>query len=129
MPFGHSQIEGHPAVMNPASTTAFLCGADMNPETIRRRPGFANARFTGIGSIAASDIPALPTTLDRVWGIVIEGVEQAEGPVVGIQRRDGSMTSGVLVTGECDLGDLETVVNEARYWELPVAWWQSLKRT
>ena len=115
--------------MSSAPTIAFLCGDDMNPETIRARPGFANARFTGIGSISADVLPGFPTTLDRIWGIVLEGVEPGGAPVVEIQRRDGTVVRGEIHTTQASWGDIDRVVSESRYWELPVVWWQSLKQS
>jgi hypothetical protein len=112
-----------------ATTIAFLCGDDMNPESIRKRPGFASARFTGIGSVAASDIPGFPTDQDRVWGLVLEGVEPGDGPVVEIRRRDGGVVRGEIRTGETAWRDLDRLVSEARYWELPGQYLQSLKQS
>jgi hypothetical protein len=113
--------------MTSPTTIAFLCGDDMNPSTIRTRPGFADARFTGIGSIAASDLPEFPTTRDRIWGILIEGVSPQTGQSIEIQQRDGTRIHGEVTTTTTDWSDLDRLVSEARYWELPVAWWQSLK--
>ena len=110
-------------------TIVFLCGVDMNPLTIRSRAELVGTRFTGIGSIEASAFPEFPTEFDRIWGIVLEDAGQSEGVAVTIQRRDGTPVHGQLISGADDVSDIGTVVSEARYWELPVNWWQSLKRT
>ena len=107
----------------------FLCGVDMNPQSIRSRPELASARFIGIGSIEARSFPEFATPLDRIWGIVLESAGQPAGSPVTILSRDGSVVEGLLISGKTDIAVLDLVIAEARYWELPVAWWQSLKRT
>jgi hypothetical protein len=110
-------------------TYVFLCGADMSPETIRADPRYGEARFIGIGSIAASDFPAFPTAEERIWGIVLRLAGEAPSGDTAIRLRDGREVRGAIGTDEAAVADLESVVSESRYWELPVAWWQSLKRS
>jgi hypothetical protein len=110
-------------------THVFLCGSDMNPETIRADPRYAGARFIGIGSIAAADFPAFPTVETRIWGIVLRMPADAPPGQIAIRLRDGREVRGEIGTAEAAIADLDGVVSESRYWELPVAWWQSLKRS
>ncbi len=111
----------------------FLCGVDMNPERIRENPAYAGARFIGIGSIAAEVFPALHAVDDRVWGILLASDAITDTFETEVTDRDGKALAAKLGTRPADFADLVAVIAEARYWELPVAYWRglasALKRT
>lgn len=102
----------------------FVCGADMEPGAIRAR--FGAARFTGIGSIAVGDFSDFAVDGDRIWGLIIEGIDVQDGATIEIQRRDGSVVAGVLASSPDDVADRSAIVAQARYWELPAVYWRGL---
>lgn len=104
----------------------FLCGADMNPETIRANPAYDGARFIGIGSIPAGHFPEVPSVDGRIWGILLENQAMTSAAGVEVADRGGKAIMARLGTGKAAMADLQTVVAEARYWELPVAYWRRL---
>lgn len=112
-----------------ATNLVFLCGADMNPEIIRRRTGLEDARFTTI-ACAGSDVATragLPDGLgdDDIWGIALTGAtlreeSQALGrDTVTIRMPDGSSGDALLLTNPTTVGIPAAILAEARYWELP----------
>jgi hypothetical protein len=111
------------------TTWCFLYGADMNPETIHAEPVLAGARFIDIGSVAAGAVPHLAALEGRVHGIVLAVPGALAGERVAIGRRRDEPVSGVVRTAAADVADLAAVVAEARYWELPVAWWRFLSES
>lgn len=102
----------------------FVCGVDMEPGSIRAR--FGSARFTGIGSVAVNEFPEFAVGGDRIWGLILEGTDMVTGEAIEIRRRDGSVVTGVLATVSGDVSDRAALVAQARYWELPVAYWREL---
>ena len=105
----------------------FLCGADMNPETIRTNRAYDGARFTGIGSIAAEHFPELSTVDGRIWGILLQNPAMTTAAGVEVADRTGKAVMARLGTGKAEMTDLQAVIAEARYWELPVAYWRRLE--
>jgi hypothetical protein len=104
----------------------FLCGADMNPVGIRANPGYAGAKFIGIGSVAAETFPGLAALDGRVWGILLESNAATGSPGIEVIDRQGKTLRATLGTGAADIADVDAVIAEARYWELPVAYWRGL---
>ncbi len=114
-------------------TYAILLGADMEPERIRARPDLAGARFAGIGAVAARDMAGrlLPLPrVDEVWGVVVRLPEGShlDGPVVPVGLRTGEDVEATVLTSPADLDAIDSVLAEAYYWELPVAYRDALGR-
>ena len=107
----------------------FLCGSDMDPVAIRQRDGGTGMRFESIGSVAAAEMPELPGLDDRVWGIVVRDDAASEGQGIEVTLRDGRTVTANLATRPADVADRKAVIAQARYWELPVQWWQKLSES
>ena len=114
----------------PDGTLVFLCGADMNPVTLRARPGFAAARFIATGAIGGDlaeriDLPVFLAE-DDIWGIVLRlpfAASPAPAPAgapVTVRLRDRREARAILITDPASVGDQPEILAEARYWELPV---------
>lgn len=110
---------------------AILFGADMEPERIRHHPDTAGGRFVGIGAVSATDIGALELPLpdvSEVWGVVIRLApgKTLDGPAVPVAMRTGEHLEATVLTRAADFDDLEAVLAEAHYWELPVPYRNAL---
>ena len=71
----------------------------------------------------------MPGLDDRVWGIVVRDDATPEGQGIEVTLRDGRTVTAILVTRPADVADLNAVIAQARYWELPVQWWQKLSES
>ena len=102
----------------------FLCGADMNPQRIRQR--WPNARFVAIAranGILTRGAGLPPNAFGPdLWGIVVETGAEQRGMPVPLTLRDGSEATAMITGTADDLGTLDELLAEARYWELPAAY-------
>lgn len=109
-----------------SDSLVFLCGADMNPQAIQSRPELRDSRFLMTCAIRASwaettGLPSPPHGVD-VWGIVLRvSPDAACGESVTVRLRDGG-EAAALLTSPATIGNLASVLAEARYWELPVSY-------
>lgn len=109
----------------------FLCGADMNPTSIRRNAAIAEARFVDIGSVPATEIASRDLPLpgaEQVWGVVVTlpGEVPDTSQVLITLRRTGEVVQAEVLTDAASFGDRDAVVAEAYYWELPRSWREAL---
>ena len=115
------------------ATYAILLGADMDPERIRLRPDLEEARFDGIGEVTPIDLAGVELPLpeaEEIWGVVVRlpAGAQLDGPVVPVTLRTGEGIEATVLTAPADLDNPEAVLAEARYWELPAAYRETLER-
>lgn len=121
------------------SRLAFLCGADMNPSSIRARGGFEAARFLAIARTDGARVAeraGLPAQLAReeIWGIVLAvgetGVAQGSNrpEMVPVILRNGTSAEAMLMTNRATVGTIAELLAEAHYWELPMAYRDRLER-
>lgn len=88
----------------------------------------------GIGAVAAIDLAGLQLPLpevDEVWGVVIRlpADAQLDGPVVPVALHSGEAIEATVLTSPADLDDIDAVLAEAYYWELPAAYRDALQQS
>lgn len=102
----------------------FLCGANMEPASIRAR--WPEAQFVALartnGMLTQGiGLPANAFGPD-LWGIVIETGARQRGIYLPLTLRDGTSATAILVDDAAALGSLADILAQARYWELPEAY-------
>ncbi len=99
----------------------FLCGANMNPVSIRAR--WLDSRFVAIAR--ANGVLTEGIGLPRnafgpdLWGIMVDTGELQRGVYLPITLRDGTGTTAMLVDEASAVGSPAEILAQARYWELP----------
>jgi hypothetical protein len=107
----------------------FLCGADMDPISIRQR--WPEARFTGIARVdgiitGALGLPPYAFGPD-VWGIVVDTGAEQPGAMIPLTLRDGSSATAMGTADASRFGTLKDALAQALYWELPAAYREQLQ--
>lgn len=112
------------------ATYAIFLGADMDPERIHARPDMVGGRFTGIGAVPIRDLAGLELPLpetEELWGVVMRlPGTRLDGPTVPVALRTGEHVVATVLTSPADMDDPEAVLAEAYYWELPVAYRETI---
>jgi hypothetical protein len=109
-------------------TIAFYSGEQMSPEAIR--DSWPDARFIARACIpveaGAVPEPFAGVVADQIWGIAIEVPADLPGDAIPATADDGR-SFRVVPAEPLMSGDPETVLANARYWELPPAFVNPLR--
>jgi hypothetical protein len=109
-------------------TIAFYSGQQMSPEAIR--DVYPDARFIARAAVSAGGRqvpkPFAGVVADLVWGIAVEVPADLAGESL-IATTDDGRSLDVVLAEPLMSGDPETVLANARYWELPPAFVNPLR--